>query len=278
MRIEPINEHIGAIVEVERSRLGDPDVARAAEAALEKHGVLVFPKIGVTDEEQLRFTDSLGGRVDIGKQVDGGKGGTPNVYRVTLDPKLNSQAEFVHGTYFWHMDGLTVNDQPPKATMLSGRRLAATGGDTHFCSTYAAHALLPDTMKAEIEHLRVLHNQVECMSLIVEAPTEEELARWGTYPINEYPLVWTHRDGRKSLVMGFTAHRIAGMGLAEGKALLAQLLEAAVRPDCCYVHKWQEGDLVIWDNYGTLHRATPYDPNSGRIMHRTTVAGTELLH
>lgn len=278
MRVEPIKEHIGAIVEVERSRLGDPGVAEAVNSALERHGVLVFPRIGVTDEEQLRFTDSLGSRLNFSGKVDGGKGGTPDVYRVTLDPRINRQKEYIHGTYFWHMDGLTVPEQPPKATMLSGRTISARGGDTHFCSSYAAHALLPDEMKAQIADLRIVHNQVHFMSAIVECPTEEELARWGSNPVNEYPLVWTHRDGRKSLVMGYTAQRVASMELAEGKALLAHLLEWAAQPICCYTHRWKEGDLILWDNYGTLHRVTPYPADSGRVMHRTTIAGTELLH
>lgn len=278
MRVEAIKEHVGAIVEVDRSRLGDADVAAACQAALEKHGVLVFPKIGVTDEEQLRFTDSMGTRLDFSKKVDGGKAGTPDVYTVTLDPKINKQKEYVHGTYFWHMDGLTVPEQPPKATILSGRRISAKGGDTHFCSTYAAHASLPAERKAEIENLRVVHSLTPFLSAIIDNPTEEELARWNSNPINEYTLVWTHRTGRKSLVLGSTAHHIVGMELASGKALLAELTEWAAQPDFSYVHKWQTGDMVIWDNYGTLHRATPYSAESGREMHRTTLEGTELLH
>jgi alpha-ketoglutarate-dependent taurine dioxygenase len=276
VRVEPIKEHIGAIVEVDKARLGDPDVADAVQAALEKHGVLVFPKIGVTDEEQLRFTDSLGQRLDFTSKVDMGKGS--EVYRVTLDPKINRQKEYVHGTYFWHMDGLTVPEQPPKATMLSGRKLADKGGDTHFCSSYAAHSTLPDELKEQIEALRVVHNLTPYLAAIIENPTEEELERWNASPVNEYPLVWTHENGRKSLVMGYTAHHIAGMELATGRALLAQLLEWAAQPDLSYVHKWQQGDLVLWDNYGTLHRATPYTAASGREMHRTTIVGTELLH
>src|SRR6186713_1815202 len=127
VRVEPIKEHIGAIVEVDRSKLGDADVAKTCREALDRHGVLVFPKIGVTDQEQLLFTDSLGHRLDFSKHVDGGKGGTEDVYRVTLNPEINRQQEYIKGTYFWHMDGLTVPEQPPKATLLSGRKLSATG-------------------------------------------------------------------------------------------------------------------------------------------------------
>jgi alpha-ketoglutarate-dependent taurine dioxygenase len=278
VKIEPIKEHIGATVEVERSRLGDPEVAREVMAALEKHGVLVFPKIGVSDEEQLRFTDNLGNRLDFSRKVDGGKGGTPGVYRVTLNPAINRQQEYVKGTYFWHMDGMTVPEQPPRATILSGRIISRQGGDTHFCNSYAGYSSLPDELKQEIEDLRVVHYLTPYLSAIVEEPTEDELERWESNRINEYTLVWKHQTGRKSLVIGATAHHVKGMDLASGKALLARLTEWTAQPSFTYVHKWSEGDMVIWDNYGTLHRATPYAVDSGREMHRTTLEGTELLH
>ncbi len=278
MRVEPIKEHIGAIVEVDRSRLGEPEVGRQCLDLLEKHGVLVFPKIGITDEEQLAFTDSLGGRLDFSKNVDGGKGGTPDVYRVTLRPDINRQQEYIKGTYFWHMDGLTVPEQPPRATLLSSRARAAKGGDTHFCNTYAGYSSLSDEVKDEIDGLRVVHSLVPYLTSIIEEPTEDELDRWGRNPVNEYTMVWNHKSGRKSLVIGSTAHHVTGMDLASGRALLARLLEWTAQPDFTYIHKWQDGDLVIWDNYGTLHRVTPYSVDSGRLMHRTTIVGTELLH
>lgn len=277
VRIHPIKERIGASVDLDRSALADSSVALEVRRALEVHGVLVFPQIGLSDEEQLLFTDALGERLDFSSKVDGGKGGTPNVYRVSLDPEINRQKEYVHGTYFWHMDALTVPEQPPKASLLSGRRISAEGGDTHFCSAYAAYETLPPEMKERIENLRVEHSLVPFLASIIEDPTEEEMARWRAAPINEYPLVWTHRDGRKSLVMGATAHRVVGMDLAEGRALLTQLMEWAAQPDFSYVHKWQQGDLVLWDNYGTYHRATPYSAGSGRQLHRTSIAGDEDL-
>jgi alpha-ketoglutarate-dependent taurine dioxygenase len=78
--------------------------------------------------------------------------------------------------------------------------------------------------------------------------------------------------------MGISAQRIVGMELAEGRALIARLIEWTAQPNFTYVHKWQEGDLVIWDNHGTMHRATPYATDSGRMMHRTMLGSTETLH
>lgn len=278
MKIEPIKEHIGAQVELRRERLGDPLVGAELLEHLDRYGVLVFPKLGVTDEEQLALTDSLGGRVNFFKHVEAGQGGTEGVYRISLNANISSQDEYIKGNYFWHMDGMIVNEQPPRASLLSGRTVSATGGDTHFCNTYAGYATLSDEVKASIDDLRVLHILAPYLKSIVENPTVDQLARWATNPVNEYPLVWMHQSGRKSLVIGATAHRIAGMDLASGRALLAELLDWTAQPDFSYSHRWQEGDLVIWDNYGTLHRVTPYPADSGRLLHRTTIVGTELLH
>jgi alpha-ketoglutarate-dependent taurine dioxygenase len=276
VKIEPIKENIGAIIEVERSRLGDADVGQACRDALEKHGVLVFPKIGVTDHEQLLFTENLGPRVDYSFRTDGGKAGAQGVYTVTLNKQINSQKEYVTGTFFWHLDGLNMeNLLLPKATVLSARGVAAQGGDTHFANVYAAYEALPDDMKAEIEGLTVKHSLLEFLTSIVEQPTEEELARWGSNPINEWPVVWHHKSGRTSMIIGSTANNVVGMDRATGKALMARLLEWTVQPDFVYEHKWQQGDMVIWDNHGTIHRAMPYGADSGREMHRTTIAGSE---
>jgi alpha-ketoglutarate-dependent taurine dioxygenase len=89
--------------------------------------------------------------------------------------------------------------------------------------------------------------------------------------------VWTHRSGRKSLVLGSTASHIAGMDLREGWALLTRLRDWATQPQFVYRHEWTVGDMVIWDNSGTMHRATHYELSSGRMMHRTQIAGDEPI-
>src|SRR3546814_6803648 len=91
----------------------------------------------------------------------------------------------------------------------------------------------------------------------------------------ERPLVWTYPSGRKALLVGYTADEVVGMPRAEGRALLMRLLEWAAQPAFSYSHQWQEGDLVIWDNCGALHRVIPYAKDSGRLMHPTSVAGID---
>ena len=89
--------------------------------------------------------------------------------------------------------------------------------------------------------------------------------------------MWTHASGRKSLVLGATASHVEGLEPEESQALLDRLLEHSTQAQYVYQHEWHVGDLVIWDNTGTMHRVIPYSAASGRIMHRTTLVGEEPL-
>ena len=89
--------------------------------------------------------------------------------------------------------------------------------------------------------------------------------------------MWTHRDGRRSLLIGVTASHIVGWNVEDSDTLLADLLAWATRPEFVLRHQWRPGDLVMWDNTGMLHRAMPFEPTSRRLLHRTTVVGTEAV-
>jgi alpha-ketoglutarate-dependent taurine dioxygenase len=277
-RSEPIQPHIGEIVHADRAALLDEAVARRCLDLLEARGVLVFPQLGLTAGEQLAFTDRLGARVRRARREGAGGPVVDDVYRVTFESEFNSRPEYVLGTWFWHMDDLTSDYPPPRATLLTARRLSPTGGQTEFTSTYVAYETLPTADKAAIEGLKAVHSLSASLSGVFDYQSAEERARLdGLAVVKEHPLVWTHASGRKSLVVGTTTDRIARRPLAEGRALLARLLEWTVQPQFVYRHEWREGDLVIWDNCGTLHRVLPYDRASGRLMHRTTIAGVETV-
>jgi alpha-ketoglutarate-dependent taurine dioxygenase len=105
----------------------------------------------------------------------------------------------------------------------------------------------------------------------------EAWTEWLKRGRKEHPLVWNHRSGRRSLVIGNSAHHVIGMDPLEGKGLLIRLRDWATRPEFTYTHKWTVGDLVMWDNTGTLHKATPYAADSGRLLHRTKLEGEEPI-
>ena len=277
--IEPVKPAIGGIVHVDRARLLDDETVQAARAALEDRGVLVFPRANLSDEEQLAFTDKFGKRVKFTGTVPGGEGGaTDELYRITLDEEFNIEPDYVLGTFFWHIDGVTIDQPLPKATMLSARRLSPTGGQTEFASTLAAYAALPDAMKARIADLKVIHRMEASMRpLYVDMPAER-LERYRTMAkVMLHPLVWTQKSGRKSLVLGCTAHHVIDMNPTQSTRLLVRLRDWATQPRFVYSHEWSVGDAVMWDNTGTMHRAMPYDPDCGRLLHRTKTEGEEPI-
>lgn len=277
--IEPIKPHIGGIVRVDKANMCEPEVVQACREALENCGVLLFPNMFLTDAEQLAFTDAFGKRVNFTKNVPGGKDGDEaDVYKITLDKKVNFEPEYVLGTFFWHIDGVTINQPLPKATMLSARRLSPTGGQTEFASTFAAWDSLPEAEKEAIKDLKVIHRMEASMRPVFRKMDEGQLAKYNNMATEMlHPLVWTQKSGRKSLVLGSHADEILGMSIPEGRALIARLIEWAAQPAFTYRHEWNEGDFVIWNNCGVMHRVIPYAEDSGRSMHRTTIYGEERL-
>jgi alpha-ketoglutarate-dependent taurine dioxygenase len=277
--VEPVKPHIGGIVHVTKEHLLDEETISTVREALEDRGVIIFPRMNLTDSEQLAFTDRLGKRVNYNRRAPGsGAGGEEDVYTITLDKKINTQPEYVLGTFFWHIDGVTIDQPLPKATLLSARKLSPTGGQTEFASTYAAYENLPEAEKRALESLKVVHKMEASMRPVFDIPPEEDLARWRDMSkVMVHPLVWTHASGRKSLIVGSHADSVVGMPIPHGRSILQRLQEWAAQPAFYYRHEWNEGDLVIWDNCGCMHRVIPYDENSGRRMHRTTIMGEERV-
>lgn len=276
--IEPIKRHIGGIVRVNKEHLLDDATIAALRESLEDRNVLVFPALHLTDAEQVAFTDRLGKRGSYTQKAPGNDVSQKDVYTVTLDKGVNSQPEYVLGTFFWHIDGVTIDQPLPKATLITARKLAPVGGQTEFASTYAAYAGLPEAEKQAIDSLRVLHKMEASMRPIFDAMSDHDLARWRAMSSEMiHPLVWTHASGRKSLVIGTHADRIIDQPIAHGRSLLVRLQEWAAQPAFSYRHEWGEGDLVMWDNWGVMHRVVPYDERSGRRMHRTTILGDERV-
>jgi alpha-ketoglutarate-dependent taurine dioxygenase len=202
--------------------------------------------------------------------------GEDQIYKVTLDKTVTKTADYLLGTFHWHIDG-TTDSIPSRASLLSARRLSETGGQTEWANTYAAYEELPPEEKDAIDGLRVVHSAETIERVARPDFTEEDVADWRTRPLRSHPLVWSHVSGRKSLVLGATASHVEGMEPDESRALLNHLMEQATQPQLVYQHEWQVGDLVIWDNTGTMHRVVPYSADSGRLMHRTTLVGEEPL-
>jgi alpha-ketoglutarate-dependent sulfate ester dioxygenase len=277
LTITKLSESVGAeVTGLDAAHLAANDpVGETILDALEDNGVLVFRGLRLEPEAQVAFCRRLG---EIDYSSDGHHP-VAGIYPITLDKSKNSSAAYLKATFDWHIDGCTPtgDDCPQKATVLSAVQVAEWGGETEFANSYAAYDALTDQEKDHFGTLRVVHSLEASQRRITPDPTPEQLARWRSRRTHEHPLVWTHRSGRRSLVLGASADYVAGMDLEDGRALLAELLERATVPENVYSHNWSVGDTVIWDNQGVLHRAAPYDPNSQREMLRTTVLGDEPI-
>ncbi len=277
LTITKLTDSVGAEVSgLDPAALASDDpVGGAVLDALEDNGVLVFRGLQLDPQAQVAFCRRLG---EIDHSSDGHHP-VAGIYPVTLDKSKNSSADYLRGTFDWHIDGCTPLEDgyPQMATILSALQVAERGGETEFASAYSAYEALTDEEKRRFGSLRVVHSLEASQRRAHPDASPEVVERWRSRRTHEHPLVWTHRSGRKSLVLGASADYVVGMDLDEGRALLAELLERATVPDKVYSHTWSVGDTVIWDNRGVLHRAAPYDPDSAREMLRTTVLGDEPI-
>jgi alpha-ketoglutarate-dependent taurine dioxygenase len=278
LTIERLAGRVGAeIVDADPERMASDDAyVGAIVDALEANGVLVFRELHLDPETQIAFCRRVG---EIDTSYEGGLTDIPGVIKISLDPAVNSRAEILKATFDWHIDGcIPANDECPQmATVLTAAVVAEHGGDTEFANTYAGYEALSADEQAELSSMRVVHSLEAGQLRLYPDASEEQIAGWRARKPSVHPLVWTHRSGRKSLVLGNTTDHIVGMDEAEGRAMLDDLLDRTTVPDNVYRHHWTVGDTVMWDNRGVLHRVVPYTAESRREMLRTTILGDEPI-
>ncbi len=258
---------IGSEIRTTIDNLLTPEAGKEVRRLLIERGIVVFRALNLSEEQQLELSHLMGILREEGQK---------GIIKITLDKTLNARADYLKGSWLWHIDG-THDAVPPFASLLTGLKLSAIGGQTEFANCYAAYEQLPQETKDRVDGLRVVHSLETSMRRADIEPTESNLAHWRSLSDKAHNLVWTHESGRKSLVIGCSASHIEGMDKADGERLLQELLEWSTQPRFVYRHEWTPGDLVIWDNTGVLHRAEPYPLDSGRVMRRTTLVGEEAF-
>ncbi|HUD29915.1 MAG TPA: TauD/TfdA family dioxygenase [Novosphingobium sp.] len=268
LKVEHVKPKIGSRILNTKEELLSGELAAQLREELEARGILVFPQIHFDDAEQIAFTKTLG------EYAPEGPDGGPS--KITLDVKENpSSAEYLKGSLYWHIDG-TRNEVPILASLLSCKVPSPKGtGNTGFSNTYAAYEALSDEDKAKYDDMRVLHGPWASLFYYEPEPSLAKLKIMQSIGEKVLPLVWKHASGRKSLVLGCTCHHVIDVDYAESARIIHGLREWATGEEFTYSHEWEVGDLVIWDNTGTMHRAEAYDPTCGRMMHRTKLEGEE---
>lgn len=274
-----LTPRIGSEIRLDKAALLAGDHADAIRDLLVSRGALVLRDLHLDDEELRTVARSLGDlRLGSATRAADGKvltEGDTGVLKISLDPAVNPDyARFLFGNLLWHMDG-TYEPVPPFATLFTPYRLSREGGDTMFASTYAALEDLPPEEKEFLGTLRVVHTMQAALFPAKRDCSPEEFAVWSSYPQRSHPLVWQHKSGRRSLVLSTSGAWVEGMHPAESHDLLQRLMLHATQPQYTYRHQWRLGDLAIWDNTGTMHRAMPFEAGSSREFHRCTLNGEE---
>jgi alpha-ketoglutarate-dependent 2,4-dichlorophenoxyacetate dioxygenase len=264
--------------------LGEAE-ARALDAAMERHAALVFRDQPLTDEQQIAFTRHFGeleryetpGHIRKRGEERLGRGiaDFSNLTREgAIMPVEDRIWQFKLGDRLWHSDS-SFRPIPAKYSLLSGRTIPARGGDTEFADMRAAYDALDDETKAEIEDLVCEHSLIYSREMIgfTELTPEE---REHFHPVRHRLVRVDPKTGRKSLFLSAHAGVIVGWTLPEARMLLRDLVEHATQPRFVYRHRWRLGDLVMWDNRTTMHRARRFDRNDVRDVRRTTLAGDPI--
>jgi alpha-ketoglutarate-dependent 2,4-dichlorophenoxyacetate dioxygenase len=263
------------------SRPLSADAVAAIHAGMDEYAVLVFHGQHLDDEQQLAFTQSLG---EIEHAI-GTSLRAPDEYRLpttfadvsNLDKhnqvygRDDRRRLFGIGNRLWHSDS-SFKVVPAKYSLLHARAIPSKGGNTEFADMRAAYDALDAETKAEIENLICEHSQIFSRQQIGFSDfTDEERERFR--PVRQR-LVRTHpSSGRKSVYLASHAGGIVGWPVPEARIFLRDLIEHATQRQFVYAHQWSVGDLVMWDNRATMHRARPFPAHEPRDMRRTTLVG-----
>lgn len=256
--------------------IGD-NLFRQVHQAFMDHTVLVFRDQDLEPDAQVAFSRRFGpSERHVLKQF--ARPDNPDVFLISNLKEKGKPKGAIRAGQFWHSD-LSYMACPTLASFLHAREVPDRGGDTLFAGMAAAYEALSEKMKAMVSGLKAVHDYTKIyetyFSRFPDRPglTAEEIAK---VPPVEHPVVRAHPEtGRKALFVnpGFT-RRIVGLSFEESQSVLDFLFDHAVRPEFVYRHAWRAGDLVMWDNRGSVHQAlADYDMDEARHMHRTSVAG-----
>jgi alpha-ketoglutarate-dependent 2,4-dichlorophenoxyacetate dioxygenase len=269
---------VGEVSGVDLSKPVDDATRQALIEAWDTYGVLVLRDQDIDDAQQLAFSETLGSLAKTSRIL------RPD-FKPRLDPRMSDISNLDEdgkimdienrrrlqgiSNRLWHTDN-AFRRTASKYSLLSARAVPSEGGDTEFADMRAAYDALPDKMKAFLEDKVAMHSIIYSRNVL--GFTDYSAEERDGLPSVPHVMVRTHPgSGRKSLYLASYAHEIEGMPTPEARMLIHDLIEHATQPQFVYKHKWRVGDLVMWDNRCTMHRARDFDMTQRRDLHRTTV-------
>ena len=267
--IEPLPATLGA--RVTGLRLADLDDATWAvvEDAFHTYALLIFPGQHLSDDEQRAFAGRFG-PLEPGLDLARISNVTPEG---EIRPPDGEIMHMVRGNEGWHTDS-SYMPRAAKASMLTALVVPSAGGETEWADMRAAYDALDDDGRTRVEQLSA-HHSIK-WSQARAGFTGGSQFGYG-YDVDEpplRPLVKVHPvTGRRSLFIGRHAHAIPGLDPDESLRLLDDLLDAACQPPRVHRHRWEPGDLAVWDNRCVLHRARPWDYGEARVVRHSRISG-----
>ncbi|HXJ83275.1 MAG TPA: TauD/TfdA family dioxygenase [Candidatus Methylomirabilis sp.] len=275
MEIRRVGQQIGAeITGVDVKTLDDAGFAAIYRAWLD-YNVVVVTDQKLEIEDFLRYSRRFGivhpHPSKMTRHPDHPEITLLGVNKFEPDGALNV-AIYRRGAEDWHTDG-AYDQEPFKATQLYALAVPSMGGDTLFASMYAAYAALPERLKQQLDGRQGVFTYGGRRK--ATALLNEEDRAWT--PVC-HPIVRTHPEtGRKALYFDpGKILRIEGLDVEESDALIEELTARMIQPEGQYRHHWRKGDVVIWDNRCSYHKAAAdYPPEEDRIHWRVSIKERE---
>ena len=256
---------------------GRDDAYALVRAAFEAHSVLVFRGQPVTNELQLAYSKRFG-PLEIAKAASRGEG-TPFSILTNIEPDGSlvppghKEALRAGANQLWHTDSC-FKDPPALASVLSARTISPVGGETEFASMRLGWERLPEATRARLADAYAWHDYAHSRGKI--APHLASQRERTTLPPVRWRMRWRNPvNGRDSLYIASHTCAIDGMAQDEAQALIAELIEHTTAPGNNYLHRWQPGDIIMWDNRCILHRGRPWPDDHPRHVVRTTISATD---
>lgn len=276
--IADIEPAIGSIVTgLDLSRDMSDTMLRTLIALLHRRGVIVIRGQALADADYVRF-GRFWGRPLVFFIAEHRDAAFPELIRIDNDPATPPAMR--DGAVHWHSDG-SYETEPAAVTMLYGKEAPDSGGVTGFANTAAAYDALSDAMQARIDRLVAIHELGRAPWIEGETRPDPDRPKRDMPPVR-HPLVMRHPvTGRKGIFTSGTACAIEGMDDAEARTLIRMLREHVVRPEFRCDYKVLPGDIVLWDNFGTVHTAAPIDYSNDqgkrRLLYRISTKGVPDL-
>jgi alpha-ketoglutarate-dependent 2,4-dichlorophenoxyacetate dioxygenase len=279
LTLRPLHPRFGVeVLDVDVTRVDGATFKEIAEV-FDEHSVLLFRGQRLDDREQIDFSERFGPLETTIRSITRRAGTAPEISNLSnvdaaerLIPRGDKRSLYHAGNRMWHSDS-SFKRIPALASLLSAREVPPEGGETQYASMRVAYERLTEEDRRFLDGKVAVHSFTYSRGLISEGLFEPEHAA-EVPPVRQALVRANPVNGRKAFYVGSHACEIVGVPTDAARALIRRLVAEATRPEMIYTHRWQVGDLLMWDNRCMLHRGRSWDEERyRRVMHRTTVAG-----